>query len=143
MLEPVLNPCECFKEVIHAHFYIKRHEILAQVEKWIAEVEQDVAKEKKTTRTNKKSPISTLDNFKKVYQQLKEALMKLKPPPELEEDEESPGTPTNQMEVTIDFHQTAADKDLEKMVADMLEWKILIEHLLFLWKSNFLQFTSF
>lgn len=119
MLEPVLNPCECFKEVIHAHFYIKRHEILAQVEKWISEVEQDVAKEKKTTRANKKSPTSTLDNFKKVYQQLKEALMKLKPPPELEE--ESPVTPTNQMEVTIDVHQTATDKDLEKMVADMCE----------------------
>lgn len=121
MLEPILNPCECFKEVIHAHFYIKRHEILAQVEKWISEVEQDVVKEKKTTRSNKKSPTSTLDNFKKVYQQLKDALMKLKPPSELDEDEESPVTPTNHMEVTIDFHQTVTEKDLEKMVADMCE----------------------
>lgn len=31
MLEQIVNPCPCFKDVIHAHFYIKRHEVIAQV----------------------------------------------------------------------------------------------------------------
>ncbi|KAG5886808.1 hypothetical protein JTB14_031450 [Gonioctena quinquepunctata] len=122
MLEQILNPCPCFKEIIQTHFYIKRHEIIAQVEKWISEVEQEVTKEKKITRSNKKSPASTLETFKKVYQQLKDALMKLRPPPELEEEEEElPLTPTNNMEVAIEVHQVDTDKDMEKMVNDMCE----------------------
>ncbi|XP_057657017.1 baculoviral IAP repeat-containing protein 6 isoform X1 [Diorhabda carinulata] len=122
MLEQILNPCPCFKEIIQAHFYIKRFEIIAQVEKWISEVEQEVTKEKKS-RTNKKSPASTLESFKKVYQQLREALVKLRPPPDLEEDEDDlPSTPTNNMEVTIDVHQVDnMEKDMMKMVNDMCE----------------------
>ncbi|KAJ8947754.1 hypothetical protein NQ314_008554 [Rhamnusium bicolor] len=124
MLEQILNPCPCFKEIIHTHFYLKRYEIMAQVEKWINEVEQEVKKEKKSTRSSKKSPTSTLDTFKKVYQQLKDALFKLKPPVDLEEEDESPITPTNSMEVTPEVHQQKdidTDNDLEKMVNDMCE----------------------
>ncbi|CAG9813689.1 unnamed protein product [Phaedon cochleariae] len=123
MLEQILHPCACFKDVVHAHFYLKRHEIMAQVERWIGEVELEVAKEKKmNSRSSKKSPASTLETFKKVYQQLKEALLKLKPPPELEEDEEEmPLTPTNNMEVAIEVHHADTDKDMEKMVNDMCE----------------------
>ncbi|XP_072390491.1 dual E2 ubiquitin-conjugating enzyme/E3 ubiquitin-protein ligase BIRC6 [Diabrotica undecimpunctata] len=122
MLEQILNPCPCFKEIIQAHFYIKRYEILAQVEKWINEVEQEVTKEKKA-RSNKKSPASTLDSFKKVYQQLKEALLKLSPPPKFQEEEEDlPVTPTNNMEVAIEVHQVDnMEKDMVKMVNDMCE----------------------
>ncbi|CAG9860383.1 unnamed protein product [Phyllotreta striolata] len=123
MLEQILNPCPCFKEIIHAHFYMKRLEILAQVEKWIEEVELEITKEKKVSRTNKKSPTITLESFKKVYQQLREALVKLKPPPELEEDDEDlPLTPTNNIEVAIDVHQVDnMEKDMVKMVNDMCE----------------------
>ncbi|KAJ8958620.1 hypothetical protein NQ318_016343 [Aromia moschata] len=114
MLEQILNPCPCFKEIIHTHFYLKRYEVITQVEKWISDVEQEVKKEKK----NKKSPASTLDTFKKVFQQLKDALFKLKPPAELAEEEESPTTPTNSMEVTPEVQERKdidTDNDLEKM----------------------------
>lgn len=123
MLEQILNPCPCFKEIIHTHFYIKKFEILAQVEKWISEVELEITKEKKMSRTNKKSPTITLESFKKVYQQLREALVKLRPPSELEEeDEDLPTTPTNNMEVAIDVHQVDnMEKDMVKMVNDMCE----------------------
>lgn len=99
---------------------------MAQVEKWINEVEKEVTKEKKTTRSSKKSPTaSSLENFKKVYQQLKDALMKITPSPELEEREEEEDnlstTPTNNMEVAIEVHQEATEKDLEKMVNDMCD----------------------
>lgn len=125
MLEQILKPCPCFKEIIHTHFYLKRDEIIMQVEKWIGEVEQEVKKEKKTTRSSKKSPTSTLDTFKKIFQQLKDALYKLKPPIDLdEEEEEVTTTPTNSMEVTPEVHQHKdidTDNDLEKMVNDMCE----------------------
>lgn len=121
MLEQIINPSPCFKDVIHTHFYMKKHEVIAQVEKWISEVEQEVIKEKKASKTNKKSPTSTLDTFKKYFQQLKDALMKLKPPSELQELEEDVTTPTNNIEGKIDILKDATDKDMEKMVNDMCE----------------------
>nr|CAH7748378.1 unnamed protein product [Callosobruchus chinensis] len=124
MLEQILNPCPCFKEVIHTHFYLKRHEVIAQVGAWVEEVEKEVAKEKKSTRSTKKSPTTTLENFKKVYQQLKEALLKLKPPAflEQEDEDEEASTPTNNMEVSMtEVQQSEKDKDLEKMVNEMCD----------------------
>lgn len=67
MLDQILNPCPCFKDVIHAHFYMKKHEVLAQVETWIQELEIETKKEKKSTRTTKKNRSSSLESFKKVY----------------------------------------------------------------------------
>lgn len=79
-----------------------------------------------------------LITFLQIYKQLQEQLAKLKLPdseyeetlvellPEVEEDEESPITPTNSMEVTIDQanQDELLDKeqDLEKMVDDMCKW---------------------
>ncbi|KAJ7401889.1 hypothetical protein BTVI_91631 [Pitangus sulphuratus] len=40
MLEQMRNPSPCFKEVIHKHFYLKRVEIMAQCEEWIADIQQ-------------------------------------------------------------------------------------------------------
>jgi len=156
MLDQILNPCPCFKDVINAHFYMKRNEIMAQVEKWIQELESETKKEKKGVRVVKKNRGTSLENFKKVsnsnchtiffylitflqiYKQLQEQLAKLKLPdseyeetlvellPEVQEDEESPITPTNSMEVTIDQanQDELLDKeqDLEKMVDDMCKW---------------------
>lgn len=134
---------------------MKRNEIMAQVEKWIQELETETKKEKKGVRVVKKNRGTSLENFKKVctnydtnfslivtfiqiYKQLQEQLAKLKLPgseyeetlvellPEVEEDEESPITPTNSMEVTIDQanQDELLDKeqDLEKMVDDMCKW---------------------
>ncbi|KAF7274270.1 hypothetical protein GWI33_013063 [Rhynchophorus ferrugineus] len=138
MLDQILNPCPCFKEVIHAHFYMKKHEILTQVEKWIQELELETKREKKSTRTTKKSRCASLENFKKIYKQLQDQLAKLKPPgvgyeeiifePSIgiddAEEEESPTTPTNSMEVTMIEVETT-DCDTDKVI-DMTNdiWKL-------------------
>ncbi|KAL1493780.1 hypothetical protein ABEB36_009469 [Hypothenemus hampei] len=129
MLDQILNPCPCFKDVINTHFYMKRHEILAQVEKWIDELEQDSKKEKKSGRVQKKNRTASLDSFKKVYKQLQEQLAKLKLPGESlesmetdavhgDEDEESPTTPTNSMDVTTLEQDENVDQEMEKIVED-------------------------
>ncbi|CAB0044915.1 unnamed protein product [Trichogramma brassicae] len=50
MLEQIKNPCPCFKEVIHTHFWLKKHEICAQVEGWIREME-NCSVDRRTGRT--------------------------------------------------------------------------------------------
>lgn len=42
MLEQIINPCPCFKDVIYAHFYLKRDEICEQIENWIVEQQNDL-----------------------------------------------------------------------------------------------------
>lgn len=53
MLEQIVNPCPCFKDVIHAHFYLKRQEIMQQVESWIRDLENDQS-EKRTIKSSKR-----------------------------------------------------------------------------------------
>ncbi|KAK9873573.1 hypothetical protein WA026_023130 [Henosepilachna vigintioctopunctata] len=128
MVEQILNPCPCFKDIILTHFYLKRKEILEQVAGWLRDFENDTA-EKKVSRTNKRSSSYSLEQFKKVAQQLKEQLMKLKPPACLEEEEEEDcaTTPTNSVSVekkeTIENQNSelANDIEMEKMVNDMCE----------------------
>ena len=43
MLEQIRNPAPCFKDVTHAHFWLKRHEIERQCDEWIADMERQVA----------------------------------------------------------------------------------------------------
>lgn len=50
MLEQIRNPTPCFREVIHKHFWLKRHEVLKQCENWIAEMES-FSNDKRTGRT--------------------------------------------------------------------------------------------
>ena len=50
MLEQLRNPTPCFREVIHKHFWLKRHEVLKQCENWIAEMES-YSNDKRTGRT--------------------------------------------------------------------------------------------
>lgn len=103
MLEQLLNPTPCFKEIIQTHFYLKRTEILQQLDKWLRDLEMDVTKEKKnSTRSSKKSPTSTLDTFRKVCQQLKEQLMKLKATNELLTDGENCDNGTNSNDIDMD-----------------------------------------
>ncbi|XP_065205965.1 baculoviral IAP repeat-containing protein 6-like [Planococcus citri] len=35
MIEQIRNPSQCFKEIIHAHFWLKRTEVISQVTDWI------------------------------------------------------------------------------------------------------------
>ncbi|KAJ8418302.1 hypothetical protein AAFF_G00140110 [Aldrovandia affinis] len=70
MLEQMRNPSPCFKEVIHKHFYLKRAEIMAQCEEWIADIQQYSSDKRRHTA------------------QLREELLKLPCPEGLEPDGE-------------------------------------------------------
>ncbi|KAL3288526.1 hypothetical protein HHI36_002967 [Cryptolaemus montrouzieri] len=128
MLEQILNPCPCFKDIILTHFYLKRFEIIEQVDSWVKDFESD-ASEKKVSRTSKRSTSYSLEQFKKVAQQLKDQLMKIKPPSCLEEEDEGEcaTTPTNSVPAekveTIENQNSELDNDIEmeKMVNDMCE----------------------
>ena len=39
MLEQLRYPSACFRDVTERHFWLKRHEISAQIEEWISELE--------------------------------------------------------------------------------------------------------
>ncbi|XP_070181060.1 dual E2 ubiquitin-conjugating enzyme/E3 ubiquitin-protein ligase BIRC6-like isoform X3 [Littorina saxatilis] len=83
MLEQLRHTSPCFKEVIQYHFWMKRHEVLKQCEEWIAEMEQ-YSSDKRTGRSISHSTMA----LKRHYNQLREELAKLKPPPELGEESE-------------------------------------------------------
>ncbi|XP_022332916.2 dual E2 ubiquitin-conjugating enzyme/E3 ubiquitin-protein ligase BIRC6-like isoform X4 [Crassostrea virginica] len=82
MLEQLRNPTPCFREVIHKHFWLKRHEVLKQCENWIAEMES-YSNDKRTGRTIAHSTLA----LKKHYNQLREEIAKMKPPEGLEDEE--------------------------------------------------------
>ncbi|XP_045481363.1 baculoviral IAP repeat-containing protein 6 [Harmonia axyridis] len=123
MLEQLLNPCPCFAEIILAHFYLKRYEIIEQVDGWVKEFENETI-EKKVSRTSKRTSFYNLDQFKKVVQQLKEQLMKLKPPSCVKEEDELESTPTNSSpteKIAIQNNELDNDIEMQKMVNDMCE----------------------
>ncbi|XP_065342145.1 baculoviral IAP repeat-containing protein 6 isoform X6 [Cloeon dipterum] len=80
MLEQLRQPSPCFKEVIHNHFWFKRHEIEAQIEGWIKELDSQ-SSDRRTGRTISVNSIS----LKRHYRQLKDELANLKVPAGLEE----------------------------------------------------------
>ncbi|RZB38740.1 baculoviral IAP repeat-containing protein 6 [Asbolus verrucosus] len=121
MLEQIINPCLCFKEIIHTHFYLKRHEIIAQVEGWIKDLENDITEKRISRTANKRSPTANIDSFKKIFQQLKEQLLKLKPPEGVDE-EESPPPPKTPSGFENEQQEIDADVDMEKMVKEMCEF---------------------
>lgn len=95
MLEQVRNPCPCFKEVIHTHFWFKKREIIKQIQQWITDMESQ-GNDRRNGRTISLNTIA----LKRHFEQLREELNKLKPPPgqedmvdQLEAEDES--TPTN------------------------------------------------
>lgn len=127
MLQQILHPCPCFKDIIEAHFYLKRNEIITQVEGWIKDLESDIVEKRISRSANKRSPAANIDSFKKIYQQLKEQLMKLKPPEGVADDVvEKQGTPTSETTSEVDFVKSEsqdvdADINMEKMVNEMCE----------------------
>nr|XP_010299639.1 PREDICTED: baculoviral IAP repeat-containing protein 6-like [Balearica regulorum gibbericeps] len=86
MLEQIRNPSPCFKEVIHKHFYLKRVEIMAQCEEWIADIQQ-YSSDKRVGRTMSHHAAA----LKRHTAQLREELLKLPCPEGLDPDtEDSP-----------------------------------------------------
>jgi baculoviral IAP repeat-containing protein 6 len=78
MLEQLKNPCPCFKEVIHTHFWLKRNEICQQIENWIAELSRPQYSER-GGRT-----ITFNSILRRQYRQLREELAKLPVPEGIE-----------------------------------------------------------
>lgn len=76
-------------QVIHTHFWLKRHEICTQIEEWIAEVN----KHQQTERSGRSVAFNSLI-LKRLYTQLREELAKLPVPPGLE-DLDQPFTATS------------------------------------------------
>ncbi|XP_059504666.1 baculoviral IAP repeat-containing protein 6 isoform X9 [Stegostoma tigrinum] len=79
MLEQIRNPSPCFKEVIHKHFYLKRAEVMAQCEEWIADIQQ-YSSDKRVGRTMSHHAAA----LKRHTAQLREELLKLPCPEGLE-----------------------------------------------------------
>ncbi|XP_034941309.1 baculoviral IAP repeat-containing protein 6 isoform X2 [Chelonus insularis] len=96
MLNQIKNPCPCFKEVIHTHFWIKRHEIVAQLEGWIMDMEMH-GSDRRSARTISLNALA----LRRHYRLLREALNKLPTPEGLEdlvEPLQSPGSPLEMSE---------------------------------------------
>ncbi|XP_038074812.1 baculoviral IAP repeat-containing protein 6-like [Patiria miniata] len=75
MLEVLRNPAPSFKEVIHAHFFLKRAEIISQCEDWINGLEL-LCNDKRVGRTVAHHWVA----LKRHTARLREELAKLKPP---------------------------------------------------------------
>ncbi|KAK4884383.1 hypothetical protein RN001_000654 [Aquatica leii] len=129
MLEQIINPCPCFKDVIYAHFYLKRHEIITQVEEWIKDIENHFAEKRLARNSNKRSTFTNVESFKKVFDQLRDKLLQLKPPEGLEESEQATTSRNKALDETNtvgvssknEKYEVDADVDMEKMVDDMCE----------------------
>ncbi|XP_059477801.1 baculoviral IAP repeat-containing protein 6 [Neocloeon triangulifer] len=80
MLEQLRQPSPCFKEVVHNHFWFKRHEIEQQIDGWIKELDSQ-SSDRRTGRAISVNSVS----LKRHYRQLKEELANLKAPAGLED----------------------------------------------------------
>ncbi|XP_059157271.1 baculoviral IAP repeat-containing protein 6-like isoform X2 [Physella acuta] len=130
MLEQLKNPSPCFKEIIQTHFWLKRHEILLQCEKWITEMEC-YSNDKRTGRSIAQSTLA----LKRHYNQLREELSKLKPPSNLELEEESE---TNKIDpeakhyVTSSPDQAVGDSEAAPTLADDINFALANAHGIYL-----------
>lgn len=79
MLEQIKNPSPCFKDVIYAHFWLKRNEICQQVENWITELSRPQVSERSGRAISFNSMV-----LRRQYRQLREELAKLPVPEGLE-----------------------------------------------------------
>ncbi|KQS39320.1 uncharacterized protein Dere_GG17289, isoform B [Drosophila erecta] len=80
MLEQIRSPSQCFKDVIHKHFWLKREEICAQIEGWI----EELGKPQYTERASRTISFNSMV-LRRHYRHLREELSKLKPPRGLED----------------------------------------------------------
>ncbi|KYO23914.1 baculoviral IAP repeat-containing protein 6 isoform C [Alligator mississippiensis] len=112
MLEQIRNPSPCFKEVIHKHFYLKRVEIMAQCEEWIADIQQ-YSSDKRVGRTMSHHAAA----LKRHTAQLREELLKLPCPEGLDPDaddstEKCSATTSSEETVLHDQVKPSSSKDI-------------------------------
>ncbi|XP_054676660.1 baculoviral IAP repeat-containing protein 6 isoform X5 [Grus americana] len=111
MLEQIRNPSPCFKEVIHKHFYLKRVEIMAQCEEWIADIQQ-YSSDKRVGRTMSHHAAA----LKRHTAQLREELLKLPCPegldPDTEDSPEKCGAASSEETVLHEQVKPSSSKDM-------------------------------
>ncbi|XP_053681780.1 baculoviral IAP repeat-containing protein 6 isoform X2 [Sabethes cyaneus] len=116
MLEQLKNPCPCFKDVIHAHFWLKRNEICAQIEDWIAELSKPPQYERAGRTISFNAMV-----LRRQYRQLREELAKLVPPDGLEEIDypfNAGITPTTPSNFPVGISSNASDSPPEKLMSE-------------------------
>ncbi|CAG0913395.1 unnamed protein product [Notodromas monacha] len=91
MLEHLRNPSPCFEDVISAHFWMKRGEILEQVKTWVKEAEA-MPSASKTSRLLTSS-MNAAKMIRRHYTALKEEFSKMAPYPGLENLAVDTGSP--------------------------------------------------
>ena len=98
MLNQLKNPCPSFKDVIQAHFYLKKEKILKQVNSWLALMElMD-----KNKRYGKKLS-NHVASLKKSYTALAEELNKLEAPDSIDEETKNAILRTNASSKQVSF----------------------------------------
>jgi len=82
ILNQLKQPTPCFKDVIHAHFYLKKDEVLEQVQGWLSNIETlDINKRYAKKLSNH------VQSLKKSLNDLKAEMKKLSPPAGLGSEE--------------------------------------------------------
>lgn len=85
MIDQMRNPPPYFRDVINFHFWLKRHEICSQVEKWIKEVAQAAATRSTASNASFHPQIANEQVLRQKYAQLRQEFAKLKVPAGLED----------------------------------------------------------
>ena len=116
MLEQLKNPCPCFKDVIHTHFWLKRNEICAQIENWITELSRPQYSELRSGRTISFNSMV----LRRQYRQLREELAKLTVPEGLE-DLDTPFSATTPSPSTSAVNQAPGTSQLASSIDDTTE----------------------
>lgn len=114
MLEQLKNPCPCFKDVIHTHFWLKRNEICAQIENWITELSRPQYSELRSGRTISFNSMV----LRRQYRQLREELAKLTVPEGLE-DLDTPFSATTPSPSTSIINQAAGTSQLATSIDEI------------------------
>eukprot|EP00743_Colponemidia_sp_Colp-15_P003750 GILK01004046.1.p1 GENE.GILK01004046.1~~GILK01004046.1.p1 ORF type:complete len:1912 (-),score=378.64 GILK01004046.1:123-5405(-) len=124
MVEQLRNPSPGFEEAIRRHFYVKRKEILKQVEVWLAE-----AKTTKASYTGlvydhnsnwcgefKNGPLAYHDKLRAAIEELKAEFKKLKPPKEISIRPENKATQSLEAAESAEAQNIWAAKDTHNTV---------------------------
>ena len=90
MLEHLVNPSPCFKEIIETHFYLKREKVFKQLDDWIQDLEafynekqknlSDNAASSNSRSNGKRITMTQIDQCKLICQEVKDAINKLNNP---------------------------------------------------------------
>lgn len=124
MLEQIRNPSPCFKDVINAHFWLKRNEICQQVENWINELSRPQVSERSGRAISFNSMV-----LRRQYRQLREELAKL-PVPEGLENFDNPfsvNPPASSSSINVYATTSAMSVSSKEMGLEKIEDKALLD----------------